>query len=100
MMARFRSLWVGSANCSSWHSVRSRNPSQDCPGQPVRIITPEREFSSVAQRDRYRVKTGNIVKPPVRREMNPPAVPPTNLNRLTCHNLGKQHFLADNARSK
>ena len=68
--------------------------------EPVRIISAERKFSAVAQRDRYGVEARNIVKPAVRRQMNAPAIPPTNANGLAFDNLRKPHSLADNAGSK
>ena len=66
--------------------------------EPVRIISAKGEFSAIAQRDRYGIEAGNIVKPAVRRQMNAPAIPPTNANGLASDNLRKPHSLADNAK--
>ena len=72
----------------------------DCIDEPVMIISAEREFSAIAQRDRDSVEAGNIVKPAVRRQMNALAVAPPNANRLASDNLRKPHSLADHANAK
>jgi hypothetical protein len=72
----------------------------DCIDEPVRIISTEREFPTIAQHDRYGFEAGNIVKPAVRRQMNTPAIPRTNANGLASDNLRKPHSLADNANIK
>src|SRR4029077_16843870 len=93
------------------HAGRMRSPKQirslvdaNCVSnscrEPVRIISAKGKFSSIAQRDRYGVEAGKIVKPAVRRQMKPPAIPPTNANGLASDNLHKPHSLADNAGSK
>ena len=66
----------------------------------MRIISAKREFSAIAQRDRDGVEAGNIVKPAIRRQVNAPAIPPTNANGLTSGNLRKPHSLANNANTK
>jgi hypothetical protein len=68
--------------------------------EPARIIGAKREFSAIAQCDCYCVKAGNIVKPAVRRQMNAPAVPPADANRLAPANLRKGHSLAEYANTK
>ena len=72
----------------------------DCIDEPVRIISAERKFSTIAQGYRYGVEAGNIVKPAIRRQMNAPAIPPTNANGLACDNLRKTHSLANHANTK
>ena len=66
----------------------------------MKIIGADREFSAIAQRDRDGVEARNIVEAAIRRQMDAPAIPPTNANGLASENLGKSHFLADNAKSK
>ena len=66
----------------------------------MRIVCAERDFSAIAQRDRYCVEARNIVKPTVRRVVNAPAIPPPDPNPLASDNFRKRHFLADNAGSK
>src|SRR5262245_55479360 len=68
--------------------------------EPVRIISTKREFSAIAQRDRYSVEARNIVKPAVRGQVNAPAIPPPNANGIAPNDLRKPHFLADDAGSK
>ena len=68
--------------------------------EPVRVISAKREFSAIAQRDRYGVEAGNIVKPAERSQMNSPAVPPASANGLASGDIRKAHFLADHAGSK
>src|SRR5262245_21917922 len=58
---------AGSVNCSDHASVHSGNPGPNCRGEAVRIISAEREFSAIAQRDRHGVKAGNIKEPAARR---------------------------------
>ena len=69
-------------------------------GEPMRIIGAERDFSAIVQRNRDRVEARDIVKPAVRRQVNAPAIPPTNANGFASDNLRKQQSLADNAGSK
>ena len=66
----------------------------------MRIVSAERESSAVVQRDRYGVEARNVVKPAAGRQMNSPAIPPTDTNGLTSDNIRKPNFPADNARSK
>ena len=72
----------------------------DCIDEPVMIISAEREFSAIAQRDRDSVEAGNIVKPAAGRQMNSPAIPPPDTNGVTPDNLRKPNSLADDAGSK
>ena len=69
-------------------------------GEPMRIIGAERDFSAIVQRNRDCVEARDIVKPAVRRQVNAPAIPPTNANRLASDNFRQPHSLADNAGSK
>jgi len=69
-------------------------------GEPMRVIGAERYFSAIVQRNRDRVEARDIVKPAVRRQVNAPAIPPTNANRLASDNFRQPHSLADNAGSK
>src|SRR5436190_3732751 len=68
--------------------------------QPMSIVSAQRELSAIAQRDRDGIKTRNIVEAAVRRQMDAPAVPPMNANRIASDNVPKANSLADNARSK
>ena len=111
-MDKLRSLCTGSAisRDSSYQRTTSdgliarssltAGGASDRIDDPVRIIGAEREFSAVAQRDRYGVEPRNIIEPSVGSEMNSPAVPPADPNGLAAHNLRKSNPLADNARSK
>ena len=112
MMGKLRSLCTGSASSSDSSYQRTTSDeliarsSLTAGGashgidESVRIISAEREFLAIAQRDRYGVEAGNIVEPSARRQMNAPAIPPTNTNRLAAHNLCKPNPLADYAGSK
>ena len=80
--------------------LRRDNRISNCCYESVRIISAKREFSAIAQRDRYSVEARNIVKPAVRRQVNAPAIPPTNANGIASDDLRKPHFLADDAESK
>ena len=66
----------------------------------MRIVGAKREFSAVAQCDRYRVEARNVIKPAVRCQVNAPAIPPVNANRIASDDLRKPHPLADDAESK
>src|SRR6266496_735215 len=66
-----------------------------CRGEALRIISAQREFSAIVQRDHHSVQTENIIKPTVRCQMNSPTVPPANANRLASDDLRKRHFFAD-----
>ena len=68
--------------------------------EPVRIISAKGESFAIAQRDRHGVEAGNVIQPAARSQMNSPAVPPANANRLAFDNLRKPHSLADYANTK
>ena len=68
--------------------------------EPIRIVSADREFFAIAQRDRYGIKARNIVEPAVRRQMNAPTTPPMNANWIASDNVRKPKSLADNANTK
>ena len=78
----------------------SFNRDPDCLGESVRIIAPQSEFSAVAQRDRYGVQSGNVIKPAVRRQVNSPAVSPASSDWFVCDDLRNRDSFADHSNSE
>jgi site-specific DNA-methyltransferase (adenine-specific) len=71
--------------------------------EELRLVVPEvhqsqTEPAAIAQRDNHGMGSGNVIKPPVTREMNTPAVPPANAHRIAPLNLINRDFLVDKPR--
>ena len=78
----------------------SRHCIPNCCHKSVGIVSANGKSFAIAQLDRYSIEAGHVVEPAIRRQMNSPAVPPANANRLTLFNFREPYFFADNAGSE
>ena len=66
----------------------------------VRLIGSERNSPSIAKRDRNSIPSGNIVEPAVWRQVNSPAVPPSNPDWFTVGDVDQLDFSKCKSRTK